>query len=46
MVARIVCELVPNSGPALIVDQGRLLTTVEFTLVSYVSGVIGFESSV
>src|SRR5881227_4111438 len=39
MVARIGCELVPNSGPALIVDQGRLLTRVEFTLVSYVAGV-------
>jgi hypothetical protein len=37
MVARIGCELVPNSGPALIVDQGRLLTGVEFTLVSYVA---------
>src|SRR6202040_1783405 len=39
MVARIGCELVPNSGPALIVDQGRLLTGVEFTLVSYLAGV-------
>src|SRR5437868_11172967 len=39
MVARIGCELVPNSGPALIVDQGRLLAGVEFTLVSYVAGV-------
>src|SRR5438477_10462449 len=39
MVARIGGELVPNSGPALIVDQGRLLTGVEFTLVSYVAGV-------
>src|SRR5439155_17578246 len=39
MVARISCEPVPNSGPALIVDQGRLLTGVEFTLVSYVAGV-------
>src|SRR5437868_4351664 len=39
MVARIGCELVPNSGPALIVDQGRLLTGVEFTLVRYVAGV-------
>src|SRR5205823_15011506 len=39
MVARIGCELVPNSGPALIVDQRRLLTGVEFTLVSYVAGV-------
>src|SRR5438477_2861206 len=39
MVARIGGELVPNSGPALIVDQRRLLTGVEFTLVSYVAGV-------
>src|SRR5258705_441544 len=39
MVPRIGCELVPNSGPALIVDQGRLLTGVEFTLVSYAAGV-------
>src|SRR5207302_1528440 len=39
MVARVGCELVPNSGPALIVDQGRLLTGVEFILVSYVAGV-------
>src|SRR5947199_10311805 len=39
MVARVGCELVPNSGPALIVDQGRLLTGVEFTLVRYVAGV-------
>src|ERR1700738_2262695 len=39
MVARSGCELVANSGPALIVDQGRLLTGVEFTLVSYVAGV-------
>src|SRR6202035_3251463 len=39
MVARIGCELVANSGPALIVDQSRLLSGVEFTLVSYVAGV-------
>src|SRR5438309_10560377 len=39
MVARIGCELVPNSGPALIVDQGRLLTGVEFTLVRDLAGV-------
>src|SRR6266403_6098664 len=39
MVARVGCELVPNSGPALIVDQGRLLTGVELTLVSYPAGV-------
>src|SRR5258706_1576914 len=37
MVARVGCELVPNSGPALIVDQGRLLTGVELTLVSYLA---------
>jgi hypothetical protein len=28
MVARVGCELVPNSGPARIVDQGRLLARV------------------
>src|ERR1700725_20311 len=39
MVARIGCEVGPNSGAALIVDQGHLLTGVEFTLVSYVAGV-------
>src|SRR5438477_9904826 len=39
MVPRVGCELVPNSGPALIVDQGRLLTGVELTLVSYVAGI-------
>src|SRR5207248_2979596 len=39
MVARIGCELVPNSGPALIVDQGRLLAGVELTLVRYLAGV-------
>src|SRR5207302_9394686 len=39
MVARIGCELVPNSGPALVVDQGRLLSGMELTLVSYVAGV-------
>src|SRR5260370_33293648 len=39
MVARIGCELVSNSGPALIVDQSRLLARVELTLVSYVAGV-------
>src|SRR5438067_12377394 len=39
MVARIGCELVPNSGPALIVDQGRLLTGVELTLVRDLAGV-------
>src|SRR5436190_10697792 len=39
MVARVHCELVPNSGPALIVDQGRLLAGVEFILVRYPAGV-------
>src|SRR5258705_6819448 len=39
MVPRVGRELVPNSGPALIVDQGRLLTGVELTLVRYVAGV-------
>src|ERR1700758_3082101 len=39
MVARIGCERGPNRGPALILAQGRLLTGVEFTLVSYVAGV-------
>ena len=39
MVARIGCELVPNSGPALIVDQGRLQAGVELTLVRYLAGV-------
>src|ERR1700720_3685325 len=39
MVARVGRELVPNSNPGLIVDQGSLLTGMEFTLVSYVAGV-------
>src|SRR5271154_2901510 len=39
MVARVGCELVPNSGPGLIVDQGRLLAGVELTLVRYPAGV-------
>src|SRR5712672_3883411 len=39
MVARIGCEPVANSGPALIVDQRRLLAGVELTLVHYVAGV-------
>src|SRR5438105_3410062 len=39
MVARIGCELVSNSGPALIVDQGRLLAGMELTLVRYLTGV-------
>src|SRR5204863_2758703 len=39
MVARVGGELVPNSGPALIVDQRRLLAGVELTLVRYPAGV-------
>src|SRR5258706_14590436 len=39
MVTRVGGELVPNSGPALIVDQGRLLTGVELTLVRDLAGV-------
>src|SRR4051794_30542514 len=32
-------ELVPHNGPALIVDQRRVLTSVEFTPVRYLAGV-------
>jgi hypothetical protein len=39
MVARIGCELVPNSGPALIVDQHRLLAGIEGTFVRNLAGV-------
>ena len=39
MVARVGCELVPNSGPALIVDQRRLLAGKELTLVRNPTGV-------
>src|SRR5271170_6326218 len=39
MVARVGCELVLNSGPARIVDQGRLLAGVELTLVRNLAGV-------
>src|SRR5271169_7113336 len=39
MVARIGYELVPNSGPALIVDQRWVLAGVELTLVRYLAGV-------
>ena len=39
MVARVGCELVPNSDPGLIVDQGRLLAGVERTFVRYLAGV-------
>src|SRR5271169_3438547 len=39
MVARVGCELVPNSGPGLIADQGRLLAGVKRTLVRYLAGV-------
>src|SRR5437763_17216851 len=38
MVARVGCELVPNNGPARIVDQRRLLARMELTLVRYVAG--------
>jgi hypothetical protein len=39
MVARIGSELVPNSGPGLLLDQRRMLTGVELTLVRYLPGV-------
>src|SRR5271156_3883715 len=39
MVAGVGCELVPNSGPGLIVDQRRLLAGMELTLVRYLAGV-------
>ena len=39
MAARIGCELVPNSGPALIVDQRRLLAGKELTPVRNPTGV-------
>src|SRR5580700_4069473 len=39
MVARIGCELVPNSGPGLIVYQHRLLAGIEGTLVRNLAGV-------
>src|ERR1700730_11511175 len=39
MVARIGCELAPNSRPAFIVDQRRLLAGGELTLVRYLAGV-------
>src|SRR6202022_3156685 len=39
MVARVGCELGPNSGPALIVDQHRLLAGKELTLVRNPTGV-------
>src|SRR5438105_3972758 len=39
MVARVGSELVPNRGPAFIVDQRRLLAGVELTLVRYLAGV-------
>src|SRR2546423_10208942 len=39
MVACVRCELVPNRGPALIVDQGRVLAGVELTLVRNLAGV-------
>ena len=39
MAAHVGCELVPNSRPALIVDQRRMLAGVERTLVRYPAGV-------
>src|SRR3984893_5381700 len=39
MVARIGCELAPNSRPAFIIDQRRLLAGVKLTLVRYLAGV-------
>src|SRR5436190_19724861 len=39
MVARVGFELVPNDGPARIVDQRRLLARMELTLVDYLAGV-------
>src|SRR3954464_9146026 len=39
MGTRVGCELVPNSNPGLIVDQGRLLAGVELTPVRYPAGV-------
>src|SRR3954452_25020981 len=39
MVARVGCELVPNNGPARIVNQRRLLARVERPLVRYLAGV-------
>jgi hypothetical protein len=37
MVARVGCEPVPNSGPALIVDQRRLLAGVKLILGRYLA---------
>src|SRR5437763_6235348 len=39
MVARVNCKLVPNNGPARIVDQRRVLARMELTLVDYLAGV-------
>src|SRR5690348_7937032 len=39
MVARIGSELVPDSGPGVIVDQRRMLPGVELTLVRNLTGV-------
>jgi hypothetical protein len=39
MVARVGGKLVPNSGPALIVDQRRLLAGVKLILGRYLAGV-------
>jgi hypothetical protein len=39
MVARVGCKLVPNNGPAFIVDQRRLLARMKLTFVHYLAGV-------
>jgi hypothetical protein len=39
MIALVGCELVTDSRPALIVDQGRVLPGVEFSLVRNPAGV-------
>jgi hypothetical protein len=39
MVARVGCKLVPNNGPARMVDQRRLLARVELTVVRNLAGV-------
>src|SRR5438045_167911 len=39
MVARVGCELVPNNGPARVVDQRRLLARMALTVVHYLADV-------
>src|SRR5258708_1719364 len=39
MVARVGCEPVPNSGPGLIVDQGRLLAGVKLFFMGNLASV-------